>query len=261
MSSEREGRAGRDSAPWSASMPPSASSAARRASSGVMPARMLSSMWQLQGGSRARRRSIAVARGRAETRASRSSQARSALMTAAPRREESREDRGRALPVARFLVELFPARPGEPVELRLAVVVGDAPLRGDVALLLELEQGRVEGAVVERQVVRAGLLDAPRDAVAVQRAQRLRASSVPSARACPARRRLCQPYVPMANPYEESPIPVVWDRHTKYRRSSYWTAIRSAPATMIPYEGMQHRSSLCVRSLESATPALAQSPA
>src|SRR5258706_7098204 len=87
--------------------------------------------------------------------------------------QETGEDRGRPLPLACFLVELFPAGPREPVELRFAVVVRYAPFRCDVPLLLELEQCGVEGSVVERQVVRAGLLDPPRDAVAVQRPERL----------------------------------------------------------------------------------------
>ena len=62
----------------------------------------------------------------------------------------------------------------EPVVLRLAVVVRHAPLGRDDPLLFELEQRRIERAVVDGEQLPAGLLDAPRNAVAVQRPHRLR---------------------------------------------------------------------------------------
>src|SRR5205807_4888953 len=57
------------------------------------------------------------------------------------------------------------------VVLRPTIVVGQPPLRGDVALLLQLQQCRVERAVVHREELAARLLDAARDAVSVQRAE------------------------------------------------------------------------------------------
>jgi hypothetical protein len=58
------------------------------------------------------------------------------------------------------------------IELGLAVVVGRAPLGRDEALLLQLEERGVERAVVDGEEAAAGLLDAARDAVAVQRPHR-----------------------------------------------------------------------------------------
>src|SRR5215472_9047956 len=83
------------------------------------------------------------------------------------RRQESGEDRGRLVPLARFTLDLLSAGTSQLIELRLAVVVGDAPRRLDVALLFELQQCRIERAVVDEQLVSAGLLDPARDAVAV----------------------------------------------------------------------------------------------
>src|SRR5208337_615229 len=61
----------------------------------------------------------------------------------------------------------------ELVILGFAIVVGDAPLGGDVAFLLEFEEGGVEGAVIDGEEVAAGLLDAAGDAIAVERAESL----------------------------------------------------------------------------------------
>src|SRR5207244_11217557 len=60
-----------------------------------------------------------------------------------------------------------------PVEARLAVVLRYAPFGCDVALLLQLEQRRIQRAVVNRQPAAARLLDPAGDAVAVQRPERL----------------------------------------------------------------------------------------
>src|ERR1700739_33393 len=56
---------------------------------------------------------------------------------------------------------------GELVELGAAIVVGGAPLGADVTLLLQLEQRRIQRAVVELEQVATGLLDAPGEAVAM----------------------------------------------------------------------------------------------
>ena len=62
---------------------------------------------------------------------------------------------------------------GEPVELGLAVVVGEPPGRRDRALLLQLQQGGVDGPVVQREDVAARLLDPAGDPVPVQRPEAL----------------------------------------------------------------------------------------
>ena len=59
-----------------------------------------------------------------------------------------------------------------PVVLRLALVLGLAPLAGDEALVLEAVQRRIEGPLLDFQAVFGNLLDAQQDAVAVQRAER-----------------------------------------------------------------------------------------
>src|SRR4029453_17669243 len=86
---------------------------------------------------------------------------------------EAFDDRSRLLPVAGFLLELLPSGTREPVVLRLAVVLGGPPVGRDVALLLELQQGVVERAVIDREKVAARLLDAARNPVAVKGAHRL----------------------------------------------------------------------------------------
>src|SRR3954462_15452850 len=84
------------------------------------------------------------------------------------RREECREDVSGALPLPALAFELGAAGAGQLVDLRLAVVVGDAPLTVDRALLLELEQGGVEGAVVDGEAIAGDFLDPAGDAVAVE---------------------------------------------------------------------------------------------
>ena len=71
-----------------------------------------------------------------------------------------------------FLRQEPPAGARQRVELGPPVVLGRAPLGGDGAFLFELEQGGVDGAVVEGQPAAAGLLDPPRQPVAVLRAHR-----------------------------------------------------------------------------------------
>src|SRR5688572_31779252 len=73
------------------------------------------------------------------------------------------------MPFAGFSGELLAPRGGERIELRATIVLGLAPLCSNEPLLLELEERRVQRAVVEAETVLARLLDAARDAVAVQR--------------------------------------------------------------------------------------------
>jgi len=91
----------------------------------------------------------------------------------APFREtqDAADDAGDAFPLFGFEGELLRSLFGDRVEFRFAVVVGGAPAGGDPALLLEAEQGSVDGAFVQFQNVLADLLDAAGDAEAVLRAE------------------------------------------------------------------------------------------
>src|SRR5947199_3581465 len=83
------------------------------------------------------------------------------------RREKPIENRRRRFPFLDFALELLPPGLRQRVVPRTAVVLRETPLGADVALLFELEQGRVQRAVIEREHLAARLLDAARDAVAV----------------------------------------------------------------------------------------------
>ena len=58
---------------------------------------------------------------------------------------------GDALPVARFLVELFPAGFGNGIKLRFAIIVGGSPGGGDVAALHEANERGVDGALIDAE--------------------------------------------------------------------------------------------------------------
>src|SRR5450755_1138527 len=88
------------------------------------------------------------------------------------RGQKSRQDRRRLLPVALFASQKFPSRARQFVVLGPAIVIGLPPLRRNVSLLLELQQRGIQRPVVHRQQVSAGLLNAPRDPVTMQRPQR-----------------------------------------------------------------------------------------
>src|SRR5207249_7416561 len=89
------------------------------------------------------------------------------------RRQEAGHDATGLLPLPRLLLDLLPPGLREPVELRLPVVLGDTPFGGDVTLLLQLQERRIEGPVVDGKSVAARLLDPPCDAVPVPRPQGL----------------------------------------------------------------------------------------
>src|SRR5437762_2572646 len=153
--------------------PPRRTSAARRASSPLIPRRTYSSA----------RRSRCEA-----TSAPKSSSSRAALKR--PRMRDSRTNMrvstrspigepqhpadyaGDALPVFRFGRQLAAARFRDRVELRLPVVLRRAPGRGDPPPLLQPQERCVDRPLIELQHVVADLLDPPRDAVAVQRSHR-----------------------------------------------------------------------------------------
>ena len=71
---------------------------------------------------------------------------------------------GHPFPVLRFFGKLFSSGLGELIELRLAVVLGVAPLGVDQPLLLEPVQRRVERALVDLQDVFGNLVDPQCDA-------------------------------------------------------------------------------------------------
>ena len=91
------------------------------------------------------------------------------IMLSSFQRKEARDDFGRLRPLAHFRGKLFLAGLRDPVELGAAIVLRHAPFRRDGAFLFELEENRVERAVVDGQQVVAGLLDAARDAISVLR--------------------------------------------------------------------------------------------
>ena len=82
--------------------------------------------------------------------------------------EESCDDGSRPLPVARFGLQLLAAYLREAVEARAAVGLRGAPIGGDRAFMLQLEQKGIQGALVDGKKVAADLLDAARDAIAVK---------------------------------------------------------------------------------------------
>jgi hypothetical protein len=82
---------------------------------------------------------------------------------------------GDALPLLLFFRKLPVPRLRQFVELRLAIVLGAAPGRGDEALLLEAVQSRVEGPLIDLQHVAGNLLNAQRNAPPVPRSGSQRA--------------------------------------------------------------------------------------
>jgi hypothetical protein len=80
-------------------------------------------------------------------------------------------------------LEAAPTSRCQLVELRFAIVLGLAPFGGDEALVLEAIESRVEGALLDLELVLRDLLDAQEDAVPVEWAERdcfeNRRSSVP----------------------------------------------------------------------------------
>src|SRR5947209_464840 len=83
--------------------------------------------------------------------------------------EQTADHRDRARPALGFRSELFPAGARDRVELGAAVVLARAPLALNPAFLLEPEQRRIDGALIERERSLRDLFDAPRDGVSVQR--------------------------------------------------------------------------------------------
>jgi hypothetical protein len=86
--------------------------------------------------------------------------------------EEPRDNAGRVLPGRLFRRDALPAGPGERVHLDRAPAVRLSPRGPDPARLLQFEQGWIQRALIQRQVVAADLLDPSGDAISVKRAER-----------------------------------------------------------------------------------------
>src|SRR5580698_5798125 len=91
--------------------------------------------------------------------------------TLLPRPEKRSDQVGRVVPLTRFARELFSSGGGERVVLGAPIVLGLPPLGFHASFLCQLEQCWVQCSVVQRETIAARLLDASRDAVAVQRAE------------------------------------------------------------------------------------------
>ena len=66
--------------------------------------------------------------------------------------------------------QLAAAGLGDGVELGFAIIAGSTPFGLDPAALFETNEGGINGALIEKDFVSADLLNAARDAVAVERA-------------------------------------------------------------------------------------------
>src|SRR5450631_1801624 len=94
---------------------------------------------------------------------------RERVISAQPFKTQYAPDYGRdCFPVLGFARQLLQSEFGDGVEPRLAVVFRSTPFRSDPALLLQAEQRRVNGSLIQLQNVVAQLLDAARNTEAVQ---------------------------------------------------------------------------------------------
>src|SRR5713226_314141 len=152
------------------STPPNSRRAACCASSGLMPRRMFSPARSCKCERSSASRFSSPCRLRKKP-SRREPAMRKRLISRSFRTQQTRDNSGHALPAFRFGGELFPAGARQRVILRFAIVVRDAPLRGDPAALLQPQQRRIQRALIQLQQVLGNLLDALRDAVAVQRSQ------------------------------------------------------------------------------------------
>jgi hypothetical protein len=78
---------------------------------------------------------------------------------------------GHAVPLVGFGAKLVAADGGELVELCLAIVVGFAPLAGDETLMFEAVEGRIEGTLLDGELLAGDLLDAEKNTIAVKRTE------------------------------------------------------------------------------------------
>src|SRR4029453_5500912 len=87
--------------------------------------------------------------------------------------EEAADDGCRLFPMAGLDPERATSSACQPVEARLAVLLGGAPLGRDRALLLELQQYRIQTPLIHGKKISADLLDAPGDTIAMERSQHI----------------------------------------------------------------------------------------
>src|SRR6516225_5054113 len=80
---------------------------------------------------------------------------------------------GNPLPLLCFHLQMFLPALGDRIKLRLAVVLRSSPLGRNPCLLLQPQQRGVHRHLIQLKNVAAHLLDAPRNAEAVQRPQRV----------------------------------------------------------------------------------------
>jgi hypothetical protein len=80
------------------------------------------------------------------------------------------DDRGYSLPALLFPGELFPAAPGDGIELRFAVILRSAPFGFDPAVLLEPQELSIDCAFIQTNGVLTHLLQTAGDAESVERA-------------------------------------------------------------------------------------------
>src|SRR5262249_39010670 len=85
--------------------------------------------------------------------------------------EEAPDDGRGLLPFPGLRLQLLATGGGEPIKARAAVVFRCAPLEGNQAFLLELEQQGIERALVDSQKVSADLLNPSGNSPAMLRSQ------------------------------------------------------------------------------------------
>ena len=93
-------------------------------------------------------------------------------LTLAGRSKEARQNRRRLFPFGSGFLHLPLAGLGKLVKLCFAIIFRNAPSGPDKPLLLESEQSRIEGAVIQLQNIPARLFDAARESVTMQRTKR-----------------------------------------------------------------------------------------
>src|SRR5207302_624661 len=89
------------------------------------------------------------------------------------RLQQPRHDGGHPLPAFGFRGELLASGSSQRIKFCPPVVLARPPLRRDPALLLDAQQRRIEGALIEVQHVVRDLLNALGNAVAVLAAKRV----------------------------------------------------------------------------------------
>src|SRR5579872_1705937 len=87
--------------------------------------------------------------------------------------QEARNDALRTLPLTLLDPNLTAARLCQPVHFHSSSALRSTPDGVDPSGLLQLQEGGIERALIQRQLISADLFDAPRDAVPVKGSERL----------------------------------------------------------------------------------------